>query len=79
MIRVATEATSAQRAVVAAHELGHLLGMKHDARENACPASGFIMSPRASLNSKFSTCSIESLNLWLGYLACLRREEGAGL
>ncbi len=45
-------------AEVAAHELGHNIGMKHDGRDNTCARSGFIMTSGGDLGAtEWSTCS----------------------
>ncbi|XP_048510631.1 A disintegrin and metalloproteinase with thrombospondin motifs adt-2-like isoform X2 [Athalia rosae] len=36
---------------IAAHEIGHNLGMHHDSTGNACPKDGYIMSPSRETNN----------------------------
>ncbi|KAG7203022.1 hypothetical protein KM043_010147 [Ampulex compressa] len=44
---------------VAAHEIGHNLGMHHDSTGNACPKDGYIMSPSRGTQGEtiWSECS----------------------
>ncbi|KAF3423109.1 hypothetical protein E2986_06737 [Frieseomelitta varia] len=44
---------------IAAHEIGHNLGMHHDSTGNACPKDGYIMSPSRGTNGEtiWSECS----------------------
>nr|XP_003707422.2 PREDICTED: A disintegrin and metalloproteinase with thrombospondin motifs 2 [Megachile rotundata] len=44
---------------IAAHEIGHNLGMHHDSTNNACPKDGYIMSPSRGTHGEtvWSDCS----------------------
>ncbi|XP_015439725.1 PREDICTED: A disintegrin and metalloproteinase with thrombospondin motifs 2 [Dufourea novaeangliae] len=44
---------------IAAHEIGHNLGMHHDSTGNACPKDGYIMSPSRGTHGEtvWSECS----------------------
>ncbi|XP_076637483.1 ADAMTS metallopeptidase stall [Colletes latitarsis] len=44
---------------IAAHEIGHNLGMHHDSTGNPCPKDGYIMSPSRGTNDEtvWSECS----------------------
>ncbi|XP_029161135.1 A disintegrin and metalloproteinase with thrombospondin motifs adt-2-like [Nylanderia fulva] len=44
---------------IAAHEIGHNLGMHHDSSGNACPKDGYIMSPSRGVRGEtvWSDCS----------------------
>ncbi|KAL0132957.1 hypothetical protein PUN28_000590 [Cardiocondyla obscurior] len=44
---------------IAAHEIGHNLGMPHDSSDNACPRDGYIMSPSRGVRGEtiWSACS----------------------
>ncbi|XP_011647364.1 A disintegrin and metalloproteinase with thrombospondin motifs adt-2 [Pogonomyrmex barbatus] len=46
---------------IAAHEIGHNLGMHHDSSNNACPKDGYIMSPSRGIRGEtiWSDCSRE--------------------
>ncbi|XP_014474312.1 PREDICTED: A disintegrin and metalloproteinase with thrombospondin motifs 14 [Dinoponera quadriceps] len=46
---------------IAAHEIGHNLGMHHDSSGNACPKDGYIMSPSRGTRGEtiWSECSRE--------------------
>ncbi|XP_029680560.1 A disintegrin and metalloproteinase with thrombospondin motifs adt-2 isoform X2 [Formica exsecta] len=46
---------------IAAHEIGHNLGMHHDSSNNACPKDGYIMSPSRGVRGEtvWSDCSRE--------------------
>lgn len=46
---------------IAAHEIGHNLGMPHDSSGNACPKDGYIMSPSRGVRGEttWSDCSRE--------------------
>ncbi|XP_078034631.1 ADAMTS metallopeptidase stall [Augochlora pura] len=46
---------------IAAHEIGHNLGMHHDSTGNACPKDGYIMSPSRGTHGEtvWSQCSRE--------------------
>ncbi|XP_077269582.1 ADAMTS metallopeptidase stall [Temnothorax americanus] len=46
---------------IAAHEIGHNLGMPHDSSGNACPRDGYIMSPSRGVRGEtvWSDCSRE--------------------
>ncbi|XP_033324352.2 ADAMTS metallopeptidase stall [Megalopta genalis] len=46
---------------IAAHEIGHNLGMHHDSTGNACPKDGYIMSPSRGTHGEtvWSKCSRE--------------------
>ncbi|XP_011860405.1 PREDICTED: A disintegrin and metalloproteinase with thrombospondin motifs 2 [Vollenhovia emeryi] len=46
---------------IAAHEIGHNLGMPHDSSGNACPRDGYIMSPSRGVRGEtiWSYCSRE--------------------
>ncbi|CAK9808405.1 A disintegrin and metalloproteinase with thrombospondin motifs 2 [Anthophora plagiata] len=44
---------------IAAHEIGHNLGMHHDSTGNSCPKDGYVMSPSRGTNGEtiWSECS----------------------
>ncbi|RLU15801.1 hypothetical protein DMN91_011557 [Ooceraea biroi] len=46
---------------IAAHEIGHNLGMHHDSSSNVCPKDGYIMSPSRGVRGEtiWSDCSRE--------------------
>ncbi|KAI4500889.1 hypothetical protein M0802_004100 [Mischocyttarus mexicanus] len=46
---------------IAAHEIGHNLGMHHDSTGNSCPKDGYIMSPSRGVQGEtiWSECSRE--------------------
>ncbi|XP_034939046.1 A disintegrin and metalloproteinase with thrombospondin motifs adt-2-like [Chelonus insularis] len=51
---------------IAAHEIGHNLGMHHDSKGNSCTRDGFIMSPSRGTSGEtiWSSCSREiAINL----------------
>ncbi|TRY58962.1 hypothetical protein DNTS_033931 [Danionella cerebrum] len=60
---------------VAAHELGHNLGMSHDTSGCGCDGS-CIMAPSASGSTKFSACSSKAFEnlIQRGAGACLRNQ-----
>ncbi|KAG1706971.1 A disintegrin and metalloproteinase with thrombospondin motifs adt-2 [Nymphon striatum] len=61
-------------AQVAAHEIGHNLGMSHDNLGNTCPENGFIMSPSRGTTGEvtWSTCSANVVeNLYKDTKSCL--------
>ncbi|XP_053673869.1 A disintegrin and metalloproteinase with thrombospondin motifs adt-2-like [Anopheles nili] len=57
---------------IAAHEIGHNLGMHHDSIGNGCPKDGFVMSPSRGTQGEttWSTCSAEVISQinWAGCL-----------
>lgn len=73
---VQSTSSVAATAAIASHEIGHSLGMVHDASANACGA-GFIMaesgSPVGPQPDTFSSCSIDEANALFatGQLDCL--------
>ncbi|KAL3869495.1 hypothetical protein ACJMK2_042169 [Sinanodonta woodiana] len=77
--------TSFNGVIIAAHEVGHLLGAYHDGESeaNSCPTnSGFIMSytrEDAYKFSRFSDCSISSFQSFLGMdrSVCLRTRSSS--
>ncbi|KAJ8925540.1 hypothetical protein NQ315_009380 [Exocentrus adspersus] len=58
---------------IAAHEIGHNLGMHHDSSGNSCPKDGYIMSPSRGTNgeTQWSTCSAEIMTQ-LSWAKCLQ-------
>jgi hypothetical protein len=62
-----TSETSGFNAVIAAHEIGHNLGMQHDSSGNNCAQSGFIMNAvvdSTKAPKEFSSCSLVYYTDW---------------
>ncbi|XP_052895522.1 A disintegrin and metalloproteinase with thrombospondin motifs adt-2-like [Anopheles moucheti] len=57
---------------IAAHEIGHNLGMHHDSIGNRCPKDGFVMSPSRGTQGEttWSTCSADVITQ-LNWASCL--------
>uniref|UniRef100_A0A182NNU2 Peptidase M12B domain-containing protein n=1 Tax=Anopheles dirus TaxID=7168 RepID=A0A182NNU2_9DIPT len=57
---------------IAAHEIGHNLGMHHDSNGNGCPKEGFVMSPSRGTQGEttWSTCSADVISQ-LSWAGCL--------
>ncbi|XP_053665612.1 A disintegrin and metalloproteinase with thrombospondin motifs adt-2-like [Anopheles marshallii] len=57
---------------IAAHEIGHNLGMHHDSIGNRCPKDGFVMSPSRGTQGEttWSTCSADVISQ-LNWAGCL--------
>ncbi|XP_049284975.1 A disintegrin and metalloproteinase with thrombospondin motifs adt-2-like [Anopheles funestus] len=57
---------------IAAHEIGHNLGMHHDSVGNRCPKDGFVMSPSRGTQGEttWSTCSADVISQ-LNWATCL--------
>ncbi|XP_058122660.1 A disintegrin and metalloproteinase with thrombospondin motifs adt-2-like [Anopheles ziemanni] len=57
---------------IAAHEIGHNLGMHHDSVGNGCPKDGFVMSPSRGTQGEttWSTCSADVISQ-LNWAGCL--------
>ncbi|KAI4481421.1 hypothetical protein M0804_009541 [Polistes exclamans] len=58
---------------IAAHEIGHNLGMHHDSTGNSCPKDGYIMSPSRGVQGEtiWSECSREIVRNLHRNKACL--------
>ncbi|XP_049548139.1 A disintegrin and metalloproteinase with thrombospondin motifs adt-2-like [Anopheles darlingi] len=57
---------------IAAHEIGHNLGMHHDSVGNGCPKDGFVMSPSRGTQGEttWSSCSADAI-AQLNWAGCL--------
>ncbi|XP_050077090.1 A disintegrin and metalloproteinase with thrombospondin motifs adt-2-like [Anopheles maculipalpis] len=57
---------------IAAHEIGHNLGMHHDSVGNRCPKDGFVMSPSRGTQGEttWSSCSADVISQ-LNWAGCL--------
>ena len=68
-------ATDFYNSVIAAHEMGHNLGMNHDSTANTCAQSGYIMNAVLAppTPTVFSTCSITYEQNWIAasHITCL--------
>lgn len=71
---------------VVEHEVGHNVGMQHDAFANVCPPSGFIMESSTCPNclpvsTQFSSCSDAYFASWLADsgATCLYEHCGSGV
>ncbi|XP_076769876.1 disintegrin and metalloproteinase domain-containing protein 26A-like [Arvicanthis niloticus] len=58
-------------AFIIAHEMGHNLGMMHDASECTCGRQNCIMAPYKSNSPKFSNCSYEEMYSVVTKRSCL--------
>ncbi|KAK2583028.1 hypothetical protein KPH14_009070 [Odynerus spinipes] len=58
---------------IAAHEIGHNLGMHHDSTGNSCPKDGYIMSPSRGVQGEtiWSECSREVVRALARNKPCL--------
>lgn len=60
--------------LVAAHEIGHNFGAPHDAQAGtACQSTPdtFLMAPRVNGSDRFSSCSLEQMQIEIAAAACL--------
>ncbi|KAL1773208.1 disintegrin and metalloproteinase domain-containing protein 26A-like [Sigmodon hispidus] len=60
-----------EMAFIASHEMGHILGMKHDSEYCNCGAKACIMASSQSNNPKFSNCSYQDFYAATQTSACL--------
>uniref|UniRef100_A0A453YZI8 Peptidase M12B domain-containing protein n=1 Tax=Anopheles gambiae TaxID=7165 RepID=A0A453YZI8_ANOGA len=61
---------------IAAHEVGHNLGMHHDSVGNGCPKDGFVMSPSRGTQGEttWSSCSADVITQ-LSWAGCLFEQD----